>query len=257
MTVTQDALPLAELETPAPAAWRPWGFWATLGLSLLVLLLFGLITVAAVVAQVFLADWLGSTADPAALMGEGLLICIASISGGLAGLAAVAGLVRLRGRGLLCDYLALHPVAWRTFLLWLGLTAATVLLYHVFAWIAEPQNVAGYYLQIYEGTPYPVLFWLALVVVAPLFEEVFFRGFMYRGLVGSRLGVPGAIAITAAVWAVIHSQYQPLLMGVVFLLGLFFGVARWRSGSVLLTAGLHVAFNAVAVLEILILSDKL
>ena len=257
MTVAEDAVPLAATEAPVPAAWQPWGFWATLGFSLLILLLFGLVTVVTVILQVFVADWLGSTTDPAALMGEGRLICIASIAGGLAGIGAVAGLVRLRGRGLLRDYLALHPVGWRSFLVWLVLTATAVLLYHLFAWVAEPQNVAGYYLQIYEGTPYPVLFWLAIVVVAPLFEEIFFRGFMYRGLAGSRLGVPGAIAITAAIWAVIHSQYQPMLMGVVFVLGLFFGIARWRSGSVLMTSGLHMAFNAVAVLEILILSEKL
>ena len=120
----------------------------------------------------------------------------------------------------------------------------------------KPQNVAGYYLQIYRGTPSPLVFWLAIVIVAPLFEELFFRGFMFRGLVDSRFGVAGAITITSALWAVVHAQYQPLLIGVVFLLGLFFGFARWRSGSVLLTTGLHMAFNSVAVIELMILNQR-
>lgn len=256
MTVTQDTLPLAD-PPRAVVPLRPWGFWATLGFSLLVLLLYGLATVLAVMLQVFLGDWFGRTQDPSNLVADGLLVCISSIVGGLAGLAAVAGLARLCGPGVLQDYLALRLVSWKTFLVWLGLTVVALLLYHLFAWIAEPQNVASYYLQIYRGTPNPLLFWLAIVVVAPLFEEVFFRGFMYRGLATSRLGVPGAIAITSLVWAVIHAQYQPLLMGVVFLLGLFFGIARARTGSVLLTAGLHMAFNAVAVIEIMILNEQM
>lgn len=76
--------------------------------------------------------------------------------------------------------------------------------------------------------------WLAmilLVVLAPLSEELLFRGFAYAGLAPSRIGPVGAIVLTSAVWAVIHVQYAWPLIAQIFIFGVVFGIVRWRSGS--------------------------
>ena len=76
--------------------------------------------------------------------------------------------------------------------------------------------------------------WLAmilLVVLAPLSEELLFRGFAYAGLAPSMIGPVGAIVLTSAVWAVIHVQYAWPLIVQIFIFGVVFGIVRWRSGS--------------------------
>jgi len=91
-----------------------------------------------------------------------------------------------------------------------------------------------------------MLYWLTLVVTAPVAEEIIFRGFLMRGLSESRLGMIGTIVLTAAAFAVIHVQYNLPNMFMVFSLGLLFGVMRWRSGSTLLTIMLHATWNLTA-----------
>src|SRR5438477_379116 len=53
-----------------------------------------------------------------------------------------------------------------------------------------------------------VLCFLAVVIVAPISEEVAFRGFLFRGLSASWLGASGAIIATSAAWAAMHVQYD-------------------------------------------------
>ena len=131
------------------------------------------------------------------------------------------------------------------------------MLFRLLAMLLEPQNVAEMYLEFYETSVYPAIFWIAVVVMAPLFEEIFFRGFMFRGIEASRLGAPGAILITAFIWAVIHIQYDAFLMGYIFVLGVVFGAARARHRSVYLTIALHALVNLIATVEILLVGAKL
>jgi membrane protease YdiL (CAAX protease family) len=91
---------------------------------------------------------------------------------------------------------------------------------------------------------------VAVVVLAPAFEELLFRGFLYAGLARSRLGPLGAIVVAAAGWAAIHRQYDLIDAAAIFVLGLLFGAARWRTGSTTLAFGLHAAVNLTAVVQV-------
>ena len=90
------------------------------------------------------------------------------------------------------------------------------------------------------------LLWLSAVVVAPVTEELFFRGFLHRGWAPSWLGVSGTIVVTAALWAVLHQQYNILGILFIFVAGLIFGWMRQRSGSTLLPMILHTVNNLLA-----------
>ena len=90
------------------------------------------------------------------------------------------------------------------------------------------------------------LLWLSTVVVAPVTEELFFRGFLHRGWAPSWLGVSGTIVVTAALWAVLHQQYNILGLLFIFVAGLILGWMRQRSGSTLLPMVLHTANNLLA-----------
>lgn len=90
---------------------------------------------------------------------------------------------------------------------------------------------------------------VAVVVLAPAFEELAFRGFCLGGL--ARLGPVAAVALSSVPFAVIHVQYDPFDVVAVLALGTLFGAARWQSGSTLLCFGLHAFHNALASLQAL------
>ena len=90
------------------------------------------------------------------------------------------------------------------------------------------------------------LLWLSVVVVAPVTEELFFRGFLHRGWAPSWLGVAGTIVVASALWAALHQQYNALGILLIFLMGLIFGWMRQRSGSTILPIVLHTLNNLLA-----------
>jgi len=96
------------------------------------------------------------------------------------------------------------------------------------------------------------LFFLAVIVVAPLGEEIAFRGFLFRGLSSTWLGVAGTIIVTSAIWALMHVQYDWVEVAQIVLIGLLLGWLRWASGSTLLTILLHMLTNLGATLEAMI-----
>jgi len=64
------------------------------------------------------------------------------------------------------------------------------------------------------------------------------------------LGVVGAILITALIWTVIHGQYDWYVRSNIFVIGVLFGIARYKSGSILPPLGMHMLMNALALVEV-------
>lgn len=90
-------------------------------------------------------------------------------------------------------------------------------------------------------------FLAALVIaggVAPVAEEVFFRGFVQAGL-ENRFGAWLAVLGTALLFALVH--VLPGVLPPIFVLGLIFGIMRAETGSVWPCILLHAAFNALSV----------
>lgn len=90
---------------------------------------------------------------------------------------------------------------------------------------------------------------IATVVAAPAGEEIFFRGFLFRGWVRSPRGAVIAIPIISVIFASLHVQYNIFGMLQILIVGLFFGWLRWRSGSTLLTMLCHATLNLESSLE--------
>ncbi len=248
------------IEVPSETP-QPWGFWATIGLSLIIGAVFFGVSILWALGS-FAVEMAGrprSEWQPGLLGLEhnGFVLFASLAVAALAGLGVTLLFARLRKGFTVRDYLCLRPVGAKVFLAWLGIVGVVLVLFHLLSMLFEPQNVAGMYLELYETSVYPVIFWLAVVVMAPLFEEIFFRGFMFRGIAASRLGAPGAVLITAFTWAVVHAQYDAFLISYIFVLGILFGVARARQRSVYLTIGLHAVVNLIATIEILLAGAKL
>jgi membrane protease YdiL (CAAX protease family) len=83
---------------------------------------------------------------------------------------------------------------------------------------------------------------IAAVIAAPLGEEVFFRGFLFGSLRG-RLGFWRASTISAAVFAIFH--VIPLLMVLMFFVGIALAWLYERRGSLVAPIGAHAMFNVI------------
>jgi membrane protease YdiL (CAAX protease family) len=92
------------------------------------------------------------------------------------------------------------------------------------------------------------LFLLTTVLLAPLAEEIVFRGFLLPSWSQSRLGPIGAVAGTSALFGALHVQYDVCGMGTIALAGLVWGWLRLRSGSLLPALLAHCLGNTQAVI---------
>jgi membrane protease YdiL (CAAX protease family) len=88
-----------------------------------------------------------------------------------------------------------------------------------------------------------VLTFASIVIMAPMAEEVFFRGFLFAGLL-RRFGPIGAAAISGAVFAATH--FDVALLGPAFIGGSVFAFLYWRTGSIWPGIVTHTAQNGIA-----------
>jgi uncharacterized protein len=91
--------------------------------------------------------------------------------------------------------------------------------------------------------------WLATVVVAPIGEELLFRGFMFRGFVHAPRDAIPSIVLISLLWSVAHFQYDWFGIAAAFVLGLLLGLVRWSTGSTTLTILLHILNNLEGLME--------
>ena len=85
---------------------------------------------------------------------------------------------------------------------------------------------------------------LVMAVLAPLAEELVFRGLLYGWLDG-RWGATVAWAVSSLLFAAAHAE--PAHVVLVLPLGLWFGFLRWRSGSLWPSLVAHIVNNGMAV----------
>ena len=174
---------------------------------------------------------------------------MATLVANIAVIAVVILAVTL-SRVLLKDYLALRWPSWRLLVIGWVLTVAMLALADFVTTQSGreviPEVMSDTYANSREaGMGGFFVLGLTLIVIAPLGEEIVFRGFFYRGL-NSGFGPLAAIIVTAACWAALHAQYEPFFMAQIFTYALFLGWMRWQSNSLVLVIFLHALNNALA-----------
>jgi uncharacterized protein len=95
------------------------------------------------------------------------------------------------------------------------------------------------------------------ILFAPLFEELFFRGFLYPVL-ARRLGMPFSVLLTALAFASIHASQLKYSWGpvlVIFLVGLALTTVRALKKSLAATVLMHMAYNGTIFIVTFIATD--
>jgi len=247
-------------DSAPPTRCVPWGFWTTTA--------YGLTAVAAWFASQLSAAFLvlaglgvgreASDFEVQTLASHALTIAVATMVSLPAPLVVIAVAARLRGCAV-GDYLALSWPKRADLIVGLVFIAVLLPLGDLSSWLTGRDLVPMAVVDAYRSARASgtlILLAVALVVAAPLMEELLFRGFLFPGYARSRLGPWGAIPFTSASWAVMHVQYEAFYIVQIFVLGCAFGWLRWRSGSTLLTVILHAIINALALAQVAFLVER-
>jgi membrane protease YdiL (CAAX protease family) len=135
------------------------------------------------------------------------------------------------------------------FLTWLAVMATALLVYLALMPITgNPVDALRKVLSVATDAKrlqgQPLLAWCIAIprgcLLVPAFEEFMFRGLLLEWL-RKRLSDPGAIAVSSALFAVMH--VYPIAMPYAFLAGIFLGWLRLRTGSALNTLFVHTLNN--------------
>jgi len=250
-------------EAPSPAipVQRPpriWKFWGTALWGLFIFAAMFLGQLAVVAWFVLRQDGPIDIAAAVQVLGSGLTISLSVIMGLPAVLAALWVAIHL-SRTPFNDYLALHGMKWTDLLI--GVVALVVL---VLGWdqlsrATGRDATPGFMMDVLKSASADGALWLLVIafcVAAPVTEEFFARGFLYRGWSESFLRVPGAIVLSSLVWTGLHLQYNWYFLGEVFSIGLVLGYLRYRSNSTWLTIILHGLNNLAAVVQTIVLTSS-
>lgn len=177
---------------------------------------------------------------------DGYVLSVSTFASALVCVPLLFGIARLKKGSSVRDYFALKAVAPPTLFAWMGITLGLLALSDGLTWLLGKPIVPEFMKAAHASADPLWLLWLALILAAPLFEEAFFRGFLFAGFAASAAGPAGAIVITSALWAAIHLQYDLYGIATLFVLGVAFGLARLRTGSLYVPLALHAMTNLIA-----------
>jgi uncharacterized protein len=246
--------------TRIPRPPRIWKFWGTAlwGFFIFGAMFVGQVTVVAwfVLQQGGPVDVDALSAAVSVVVGRGLTISLSVITGLPAVLAALWFAIRTT-RTPLSEYLALRLTSWTNLLI--GVVALFVLVmgWDLLSRATGREIEPGFMGEVLKSARADGALWLLVIafcVAAPISEEFFARGFLYRGWSESFLGPIGAIVMSSMVWTGLHLQYDWYFLGEVFSIGLLFGYLRYRSNSTWLTVFLHGLNNLAAVMQTMLLA---
>jgi len=232
---------------------KPWGFWATLGFSAVIFALFSALQVLVATAFVSLAKTQHPELDlevyAKSLPSNGLCIAIMAIVSGLICIPLTLWFAKLRKNISVKNYIGFREPLTKEWVKWLLILGAFLFLSDGVTFLLQRPIVPSFMIEAYKTASFLPALLFAIIIVAPIFEEIFFRGFLFEGIRYSRLGPIGAIGITSLIWAVIHLQYDIYGITTVFALGLLFGIARLKTDSIHLLMVMHSVTSLVATVE--------
>ena len=227
---------------------RPWGRFSTLGLAAFALLAGQFIALAAL-------TWfygLPLTRLPN-LAGDGVAVTVII----LVSTPIEVGLLMLFAArcGPAAEYLGWTVPKRADVIFGIVSVAIFIVLADIVSWLAGHGLVTSFQTDIYSTAStqgWLVALWLAIMIVTPFGEETLFRGFLFRGWFREPGDAWSAIIGTAALFGLLHVQYDWFVIAQVFGFGVLLGWMRWVSGSTLLTMLLHGLINFEGMIETMI-----
>ncbi|MCP5324852.1 MAG: CPBP family intramembrane metalloprotease [Oceanospirillaceae bacterium] len=221
------------------------GLTFTIILSAAILLISLFLQLSCIAAAAQIMHGSSSNEAIAATAKHGGAITLAILTSSLIGIIITLLTIKLKNKQLL-SYIQFNKIPLKTLRNWLLIALATTLIIEAFSLIFDFKEAEKLMLMWYSTAKNKPLLFITMVFIAPIFEELFFRGFLLSNLKDSFLGVTGGLIISSAAWAAIHMQYDLAMMVMIFFMGLVFGAAKIKTNSILTSLAMHSTYNAIA-----------
>ena len=266
---SRDTAIMSEMENTSINK-RVWGPWATAGFGIIVIVISfviqGLVAVIFALSQVFPLlnpsvrtprfEEVMSAVGRILISYMGLIAILAICVSAVICVGLILAIVQVRRSATIAEYLGFRQITGKTILVSLAITAGFIPLSNSLNMLIE-RPVPEFLVDTYNTSVYPALLWIALIIFAPVFEEIFFRGFLFEGFRQSRIGITGAISLTALFWALLHFQYGIYEIATIFFLGIVLGIVRLKTDSLWSPLIMHAFANLIAMLELVLYLDGL
>jgi len=259
MTAAESPAGLATVSPPGKS--REPRVWKFVGTSLWGLALFGAMFAGQFTVVLWFLITSGEAVDSSAmvsLLSNGRIISLSVIMG-LPAILIVLWIATRLSRTPFSDYLALHLPSWKMLIAGIASLVVLMMVWEVISRLAGRESSPGFMMEVLKTARADGALWLLVIafcVVAPITEEFFARGFLYRGWSETFLRPTGAILLSSAVWTMMHLQYNWFFLAQVFSIGLLLGYLRYRSNSTWLTVILHGINNLAATIQTIWLANN-
>jgi membrane protease YdiL (CAAX protease family) len=233
----------AEAPVSSTLPGKPWGIWMT-GAFTAILVATHLVTMVGAILLLTVLPVVGA-ATPGMVLALTIILTAFAVPLLCALFASAAGTLSVR------EYLALKNVSWLSLFLWAGGCLLAAWAFEAIGGLFGLKANLQLMQELYESTTFKPLFWIAVVIAAPIWEEFLFRGFLYAGLRESWLGERGTVLATSLLFGGIHaSQYDTFGVVATIGVGLMLGIGRAASGSLYVPIAMHIANNALAMVQL-------
>jgi membrane protease YdiL (CAAX protease family) len=209
----------------------------------------GIVTTAGYVAAMQKPD---SPVDPNQLVSNGTLVTLSILFSAPVIFGLTFLFANLRRGPTIKEYLGFHEVDWKRIAKWLLIVVLFAVASDLLTLLMDRPIVQEFMSNIYSTADSKPLLWTAFVMAAPVSEEIFFRGFLFYGILKSSLGPTGAVVLSSLIWAPLHIQYDFYGILTVLVLGLLFGYARLKTNSVYIPIAMHALMNFIASMEVML-----
>ena len=188
---------------------------------------------------------------------DGTVVSISIMIGCVLLVAISALVIRVRD-GNLKQYLALRPFSLAVGMGMIGLLLIFMIGSQALTYMLDKSPLA-FVDPLYQSVSSVWLLIFAMVIVAPVYEELIFRGILWSAIAEQFTSPPdaeyrGAIVaslVTSLIFAIIHLQYGIYEISTIVVLALLFCYARIKSGSLILPILLHIINNGAAMWQYL------
>jgi len=242
-------------EEDKPLSRNVWGPWATVGFGLVI----GIVSLIVQALTLVIAGAIIFSHNPQLTVPDvaqelysslGLYTAISAILSAIICTGLIVVIIKARKGVPIQEYLGMRRTTLKPILI--SVVAVVVLEIAVYAIDVRLGQIIDtrFLLDIYGTSVWPALLWFAIVICGPVFEEAFFRGFMYTGLINSRFGVTGTVALTSLLWAALHIQYGVFELVVIFTAGILLGIMRYKTGSIWIPLLMHCLMNVLAMVGV-------
>lgn len=234
----------------------PWGFWLTLVFSLVIFLTSSFVQSITATAYIIFAKIQSPNLNimqfAESIKGNGLFLSLSDLISAPIYVSLSILFIKIRKSLSVHEYLGLHRCNWKTIAKWIAIIILVMIGSDALTYLLHRDIVPPFMVNIFETAGSIPLLLFAIILVAPIIEELFFRGFMFRGLQYSKVGPIGAILITSLLWSSIHLQYNLYQIAILFVTGLVFGWARVKTNSIIPCIAMHMTLNVLSTFELVI-----